>query len=267
MKQIFLLAVAISVLVISCMDVEENIQINKDNSGVYSYKIDMSKMMEIMAQMSSVSDLKEKVAKIMDSTINLKDLVDTSSTLSAEDKAALRDGVMLIHLNETDNEMVLTLDFPFKDFAQLNYIKKNALASLNKMKSLDKALGESGMSPKPGAEDNLAGGMNFNSFPGNDIINNTYSFNAQKNSLSNIRILKDESTDQTASDSSMMAMQMMSMMMGELNFKTTITLPAAAKKYSGNKATLSPDKKTITFSNTLGNLINKPESGEFSVEY
>jgi hypothetical protein len=56
-------------------------------------------------------------------------------------------------------------------------------------------------------------------------------------------------------------------MMGEMNYKTTIVLPKPVKHYKGNDASVSADKKTISFRNNLTNLLKKPESLEFELDY
>lgn len=49
----------------------------------------------------------------------------------------------------------------------------------------------------------------------------------------------------------MVAMQTLSAIMGEMTYKTTITTPVPIKNYAGNNAMLSDNKKTISFKNTL----------------
>ncbi len=271
MKKMLCSFVVIALCAVSCLNIEEKIELKSDNSGTYTYSFDLSQMMEMMAQMGG-SDEAEKIPAQMDTTINFKDFIDTVSSLTAEDKSALRGGIMNIHSNEKKNELSMVMTFPFRDLDQLTYLKKNALATLGKMKSLDKALAGEKMDLKPGAEDDVTGGsgmdqmgMGTGSFPGSDMLSNAYAFSAKKNSLSNTFTGNASAT--ALSDSAAMSMQMMSMMMGEFNYKTTIILPQPVKTYTGNKATLSADKKTITFSNTMSNLMQKPESGAFSVEY
>jgi len=55
--------------------------------------------------------------------------------------------------------------------------------------------------------------------------------------------------------------------MGELTYKTTIVLPKPVKHYKGNNPSVSADKKTIVFKNNLSNLLKKPESLEFELDY
>ena len=271
MKKILFSFLLITLSAVSCMNIEEKIELKSDNSGTYTYSFDLSQMMEMLAQMGS-SEGADKLPPQMDTVINFKDFVDTASSLTAQEKTALRNGSMSLHSNEKKNELSMTIMLPFKDLDQLAYLKKNALSTLGKMKSLDKALSGEKMDLKPGAEGdatNVPGmgqmGMGTGSFPGSDMLSNSYTFSAKNNLLSNT--FTGDANAAALSDSAAMSMQMMSMMMGEFNFKTTIILPQPVKTYTGNKATLSADKRTITFSNTMSNLMQKPESGAFSVEY
>jgi len=65
----------------------------------------------------------------------------------------------------------------------------------------------------------------------------------------------------------MQMMQQMSLIMGEMSYKTIIELPKPVKKYTGNQSILSNDKKTVTFLSTFTDMLNKPEAAAYSVEY
>jgi len=75
-----------------CLDSQEDVNIKSDGSGVYKNSIDMSglfDMLQMAAMMdtSASSQLKQLSDKNIDSTFSLGAITDTSSTLSAEDKA------------------------------------------------------------------------------------------------------------------------------------------------------------------------------------
>ena len=54
-----LLVLFVSILVTSCVFTEE-LYINKDGSGSYAFRMDMSKMMEAMGEMGSENDSIQK---------------------------------------------------------------------------------------------------------------------------------------------------------------------------------------------------------------
>ena len=62
------------------MDTEENIVINADDSGTYTYTMDLGKMMAMINQMGG-EDNKERQLDKLDSLIHLKDLVSAANEL------------------------------------------------------------------------------------------------------------------------------------------------------------------------------------------
>ena len=94
-----------------------------------------------------------------------------------------------------------------------------------------------------------------------------FAFAAAPGKLSNTLVNKDLFNNKIQNDSSMQMLQQMSMMMGDMNYKTIIVLPRKVKKYKGNQTILSDDKKTLTFLTTLSDMLNRPETAEYTVEY
>ena len=62
-------------------------------------------------------------------------------------------------------------------------------------------------------------------------------------------------------------MKQMAPMFGDTRYTTTFMLPREAKHYSGNNIKLSDNKKTISFSATLTEILNNPELLEYRVDY
>jgi hypothetical protein len=56
-------------------------------------------------------------------------------------------------------------------------------------------------------------------------------------------------------------------MMGDMTYKTIIMLPKPAKKYNGKEVQASADKKILTFTTSLTDMLNRPEAAEYNVEY
>src|SRR6478672_3866763 len=88
-----------------CLDSQEDVTIKGDGSGVYKNSIDMSglfDMLQMAAMMdtSAASQLKQLSDKNIDSSFSLGAFTDTSSSLSAEDKALLKDGTVHLAVNQ-----------------------------------------------------------------------------------------------------------------------------------------------------------------------
>jgi hypothetical protein len=243
----------------ACIDTEEYIVINEDNSGTYTMQIDMGKIFEMANQMGAEDVSTSKIEK-MDSTIYLKDMVSTADNLSADEKELYKNGIIKIKLDKPGKEMKIIMTCPFKSINQLPEIKNNFYVVINKLKALDKLSGKAAESADPAADKGMAEkaltpGSAFCKFmaaPGK----------IEYKILDTAGIGKMISTDSTA----MMVQQMVSMM-GEMSYKTKITTTKGFKNYSGNNASLSADKKTITFTNTFSDMFEHPEKFAYKIEY
>lgn len=253
--------IGFTVLLTSCLDTEEKIVINNNNSGDYTVTIDMSKMLKLAAQMGGrdKDDTKEKEKS--DSTVFFKPYIDTSTALTTKEKEMLREGSMRIKVNEAANEMAIVIHFPFKHVSVLPELKANYMKALDKLNISDKMKNNNNPETDP-VEQELS--------KNKDALNPTqqaYSFSATPGKITNILSDKALITEKLAKDSSMQMMQQMTMMMGDMNYKTIIVLPKPAKKYNGNEVQVSADKKTLTFITTLTDIMNRPEAAEYNVEY
>jgi hypothetical protein len=56
-------------------------------------------------------------------------------------------------------------------------------------------------------------------------------------------------------------------MLDGVTFSTVIHLPRAVKSSSGEKITVSDDKKTVRMKYSLADMMKNPKSLEFKVEY
>lgn len=261
-KKFFLAAIiGFSIFLTSCLDAEEKIVINSNNSGNYTVTIDMSKMLKLAAQMGGADKDATKEKEKTDSTVYFKSYIDTSTTLTAKEKEMYRDGSMQIKADEAANEMSVVINFPFKNIAVLPELKSNFMKVIDKLNISDKVKNKDG---------DDADQMGDELAKNKDALNPTqqaYSFSANPGKIANKLIDKSFITEKLAKDSSMQMMQQMTMIMGDMNYKTVIVLPKPAKKYNGNEVQASADKKTLTFITTLTDILNRPEAAEYSVEY
>ncbi|CAN5766846.1 hypothetical protein BH10BAC2_BH10BAC2_31060 [soil metagenome] len=272
MKKILAVTVVfISVFFVSCLDTEEKITINKDNSGVYALTIDMGAMIE---QLKTIKP--EEAASLegnKDSVILFKSFTDTATVLTKEEKELLEKGSLHIVAKMESNEMKMSMKVPFKNVQQLLYLKQHMFEMVDKLKAEKKLFGNG---QPEGEDDSMAdenmpdAGMGGGPEPGNLLhpAQEAFSFNIEKNTISNKLTNKDVFDNWVVKDSSMQMVMQMIPFMGDFNYTTTFILPSPVKKYSGgSESKLSDDKKTITFINSLSGLMEKPESFEYSFEY
>src|ERR1700749_290408 len=134
MKKIkFIVAVTLCVTMLSsCLNIEEKIVINNDNSGDYSLSIDMSKLLQSLAAMGQTSDSAYKNKKI-DSVIALKGYIGTAKELTPEEKAMYRDAMLAVKIDMPDNIMKVKVSCPFANLTNLGIVKKNLFTVIGKL--------------------------------------------------------------------------------------------------------------------------------------
>lgn len=273
MKKILAVTIVfISVFFVSCLDTEEKITINKDNSGMYALTIDMGGMIEQLKTIKP-EEAQSLEGNNKDTVIFFKSFTDTSTILSKEEKELLEKGSMHIIAKMESNEMKMAMEVPFKNVAQLLYLKQHMFEMIDKL-GADKKMFGNGQNME---EDNdMMGetmpdaGMGNGPDPGNLLhpAQEAFSFNVEKNSITNKLTNKEIFDKWVAKDSSMQMVMQMIPFMGGFKYTTTFVLPSPVKKYTGGgDSKLSDDKRTITFMNSLTGMMEKPESFEYSVEY
>ncbi len=122
-KLLFLIIICCTVLLNACLDAEEKIVINKNNSGVYTLTMDMGKMLALMEQMGGAQKDSLKIMDKKDSTVYFKSYVDTSTALTAKEKEIIRDGSLRMQVDEAAKEMKVVLSFPLKMYLSYQNLK------------------------------------------------------------------------------------------------------------------------------------------------
>jgi len=264
MKKIkFALAFLLALALYSCVDTEERIVINADESGTYSLTIDMGKLIELANQMMPDSARSGKPKEKKDSIIYFKSFIDTAQNLTAEEKALYRNGYLHIDMDEANNKMKVEMGCPFKNNNQLTQVKNNFLKVADKLKLFDKTKDNSFNDMADNSGDSEKG---LNDKTINPIGNNS-TFTAVPGKITNVINVTDEMKKNMANDSTLAMMQQMTMMRGETTYRTVIVLPKSAKLAEGPGKMLSADGKTVTFSFSLTDMMETPEKASYKIEY
>src|SRR5882724_2780604 len=111
----FILPLSLVFCLTGCLDIDENVEVKKDGSGQLSMDMDMSQMVEMLQTYMGKDELAKKGMEKMDTTIFMKDIVDTLSNLSAEKKALLRPGKVHIKLDIDAKVFTTHMQFPFSN--------------------------------------------------------------------------------------------------------------------------------------------------------
>lgn len=252
--------ISICILFVSCVDVEEKIFIGADNSGTYTMVMDMGKLIEMMKSFKPGET--DKLNQLKDTTILFKDLLaKDGAEFTAEEKAMLERGKMSIYADADKDEMTITTFLPFNNMEQLAWIKLHSGEIFKKLKPNKSLLqGEDDM--QIGGEDIATGDMPIGINPSQSA----YTFKTENSRISNSLTDKSKISG-LMNDSSMQMIRSMTMMMGDMTYRTTFILPQPVKEYKGNDIEISDDKKTITFINSFTEMFEHPEYFEYSLNW
>jgi hypothetical protein len=247
----------VTIIFSSCLDTEEKIVVKADNSGTYSMTLDLSKMLEMAASMGAKPDSGNTKEK-KDTTIYLKNYLDTATNITAEEKALYHDGMLSMKMDEENNEMRIVVSCPFKKISDLPSIKNNLFNVIQKLKAFENATGEK----SKGNDNEMKMGMKST-----NPISDQFTFLASAGKISNTITNIEAYKAKIAADSTLSMMSQMSAMMGDFKYRTILVLPKVVKKYDGPGSSISTDKKTLTFETTLTEMMEHPEKVSYLVEY
>jgi len=262
MKKIKFIVAALSacVLLSSCLNIEERIVIKNDNSGTYSLSIDMSKLMETIAQMGQSIDSASKNKKV-DTTIALKGYIDTAKSLTPAEKALYRNSMVSIKMDMPDNIAKIKIECPFTTINDLSVVKKNLFSVISRLDVTKAAASSLTQGSSLPAGTNLDAASQAGS-----PMAQFFTFTAVPGKISYV-INNKAGLDKEMAGDSIQQMKQMSMFMGDFLYSTIFVLPREVKKFSGPGMSISDDKKTVTFKRHFDDLTDNVENLEYKIEY
>lgn len=243
-----------------CYEMSEEYTIAADNSVVFDMNMDMGKLFEMVAAMGGEEEMKKnpEFAKMQDTTIYFKSFTDTTSELSAEQKALLENGKMTMKMKMEEKIFKMNFQFPYKTLADLNKTwdpanQESFAKVMNKVFDQKKEEGDEEEGEKKEL-DKL------------NMLQNIYKTNFTNGKIERT-ILNEAAFEKLKSDESFAQIQQMSAMLGEVKINTIIRLPRPVKKVTGEGVELSADKRTVTVKYALDKMMEDPKSGAFTLEY
>ena len=240
-----------------CFEIEEKVDIKQNGTGELTVNTDMSQMLGMMESMMGKEEMEKQLPrKSVDTTVLMKDFIDTSKSMSAENKALFRTGKMHLKLNMAEKVFKANMNFPFTSLANLQklYTAMNdgSLNTTGMFKDLT-----SGRSS--GNDDSAAGSPDMNQF------NSIYSFTVKDGTIS--RKLDPAKWKNLQESPQFSQMKQTSSMGIEMPYTLVVNLPRPVKKIDNSLATLSPDKKTVTIKYNLTEVFDNPEKFEYTIAY
>lgn len=229
--KIFILAIAITCLS-GCFEMNEEIEVNANGSGNFAVKMDMGQLVDMIQAFMPAEELENaNREEARDTTIQMKDLVDSASNISPDKKAVLRDGSMHLQMNLKAKIFKVDVRYPFNTPENLQKLYDNLGEGSSGLGNLLKGLNPAGAGPSGGEPDLKMLSAYF------DLV-------AKKGLLT--RKLNKEKYAFLGNDSTMQQMKQMGSMGGGLEavkMNTTIRLPAAAKKSPAQRLNCLQTKK------------------------
>ncbi len=216
MRLLIVLLAFCSLLFSACFDITEDIVIQKDGSGVYTYTTDMSELYKnemMMSMLKADNNDGKNPLPDMDSVIYGKNMAakDKGDQPAIWNKVTTR-----IQSNEKKKKLMVTVTLPFSDLSEITYLMKN----LNKAtQSMNKEGGGSGTSGLTGV---------MNGIP--------VSYSLKGKTLERVsEKMKEEDDEQ---------MSMMKMFLADAKYKVVYHFPGKVKSTSVKGASM--DGNTIT---------------------
>lgn len=236
-----------------CLDVNEKIDVKKDGSGTYTMDMDLSQMLDMLQQYMGKEELAKKGIAKMDTVINMKDVLGSDTTLSADKKALLSKGTVHIKLDLDAKVFTTHMVFPFASQENLQKLYgamgDGSLGTAQLFKNLGGDAGGPGSGPSP----------DINQF------NGIYDFTSHDGLIS--KRVNDTKWKALQNDPQLAQIKQASQMGMEINYTTTIVLPRPVKKVDNVLAKLSDDKKTVTIKFNLIDAFDHPEQFGYTIAY
>ena len=258
-KLVSAILITSSLFLTGCLEVTQNLTINKDGSGVISSTSDLSQAVTLAMQMAGDKMKEQKMN--MDTVVQFKNMIDSINNMSVADKELLKKGVVHVVMKMDENKYLITSTIPFKKMADIEKIN-NVMQKEVSGRFLDNAMKEAMKQSNMGDSSSIPESRQTPSLslPENYFIltckDGLISRTADKSKLASLD--QDEMLNQ---------MKQIGAMGAPLKTNFVIGLPKPAKKAEGKNLKLSDDKKTVTISNELNDLFDDPSLFEFKIEY
>jgi hypothetical protein len=249
-KPCLYIILCITLFLSGCLDTTQEITLNEDGSGILKNTNDMSTMVGLLKQMGQNDAMSKLEDRTVDSTFALAPLIDSSTTLTAEEKALARQGSMYLNIDMKAEKLINTMILPFAkpgDIAKLNKISDKLMDE-----AMDKQLGKM---PEMGTEE----------MPEQSSLDDYFNITYSKGLIT--RSLDKEKYANAANDEYLKAIKEASAMGIPMVTTYIFNLPVPAKKVEGKNVKVSKDNKQVTVKANIEDFFDDPGKFEFKIEY
>ncbi len=240
----FFLVAGLAFLTSGCIDIVEELFLNKDGSGTYAVRYDMSSMFEdgfmkmmldqAMESEEATADGIGALEEEMDTVMYFKDHLDKVRD-KVERPEFWEKVQMRVKMSESESTFYSVIEFEFDEVEEIEYFYKD----------LDKAMEDEGQ------EDEMMSGMNSNIF----------SYALEKKKL--IRTVSPIEKEGGLMDEE--GMEMMMGFLGDATHKSIIHLPGKVKSTTVDKATI--DGKVVTIEHSMADFLKNEADLSGSIKF
>lgn len=240
-----------------CFEINEDIDVHADGSGVYSVHTDMSQLLQAMQSYLGKEEMdKQMPDKNIDTTVMMRTMLDTVQNISAENKALIKNGTVHLLLNLEKKEFKSDIVIPFKNLGDLQKLYNSMNNQSLGFNQLFK-----GIAGKP---DTTSSG-NENGMPDMNQFNAIYDFECHDGLIS--RKLNPEKWKALQQTPQFAQMKDAGSMGISIPYTLTIAIPRPLKKIDNSLAKIFPDRKKVIIQYNLIEVFDHPEKFEYTIVY
>jgi hypothetical protein len=253
----YFLTIASMVFLAGCFEINEDVDIKANGSGVYSVHMDMSQLLQAMQTYLGKDEMdKQMPQRNIDTTVMMRTLLDTAKNISAENKLLIKDGYVHLKLNIEQKEFKSDIVIPFKSQADLQKLYNSMNNQTLGFNQLFK-----GIAGKP---DTLSS-SNDQGMPDMNQFNAIYDFESHDGLIS--RKLNQEKWKVLQQSPQFAQMKDAGNMGINVPYTLTISVPRPVKKVDNDLAKLFPDRKKVVLQYNLMEVFEHPEKFEYTIVY
>jgi hypothetical protein len=256
-----MLTAMLTILLVGCYEVNEEIVINENGSGTYVTKMDMSQLLEMIQTMGGEEELsKEGLDRAIDTTIMMNSLMDSAKEVTADQKELLKNGKLHLKMDVKEKMMKMDVNLPFSNYGNLQKLLSGMGNSGTGIGQAFKAMFDKGENAEDASD--MPAQPKSNQM---DQLNSVFDVVAKNGVLS--RKVNKARFDSLMANPEMEQMKQLSSSGMEILYSTTIKLPRPVKKSDNEMMKLSDDKKTVVMKYNLLDLLETPEKFSYTLEY
>jgi hypothetical protein len=253
----YFLCIACMFLLTGCFEINEDVDIHADGSGVYSIHTDMSQLLIAMQSYMGKEEMdKQMPDKSIDTTVMMRTLLDTAKNISTENKTLVKNGTVHLLLNMEQKQFKSDIVIPFKSLGDLQKLY-NAMN--------DQSLGFNQLFKGIAGKTDTTTAGSDNGMPDMNQFNSIYDFQSHEGLIS--RKLNTEKWKALQQSPQYAQMKDAGNMGISIPYTLTIIIPRPIKKIDNSLAKIFPDRKKVIMQYNLIEVFDHPEKFEYTIVY